>query len=166
MSEATTRPRFAHLDEAWLRWKRGEGRRYQRFDYDAGDDGWPALTVLYMHVRGKETGFERRAWSLGWNARTTHYSILLQRYEAMEFPLHTDLDPKRGEHNNALIVVLRRARRGGEFMVNGPHQRWLGGRVWRLDAGQVEHGFSRIERGSRWSLMFQRAWSDSGLRPR
>lgn len=101
----------------------------------------------------KSYGSTRAYFTVGFERNGVDYSVLFQHYrEGFDFKAHTD----GVKSNRALTLVLNKPKRGGEFFVNGPCRRWLGGRVIAFDGGKHEHGVTRIEQGTRTVLMFQR----------
>jgi predicted 2-oxoglutarate/Fe(II)-dependent dioxygenase YbiX len=106
---------------------------------------------IHYHWNDVRQQMSRAFVSVGWDRDGTHYGVLFQHYrEGYEFEEHTD-GPKS---NKVLTFLLHHPKRGGEFFGKDV-RRWLGGRVLAFD-GALPHGVTRIERGSRTVLMFQR----------
>jgi hypothetical protein len=144
-----------HLRQALRRWRRDRGKRANVFRYDARYDGLPPLHIVFAKEFGPSGAGTWGRWvlSLGWTTKRSTYAMMLQRYaEGFELPPHTD----GPDFNPVLLFELRRPRAGGVFSVAGPARSWLGGRVWRFDGGLDKHGFTKIEKGERVTLLFQR----------
>lgn len=145
---------LAHLRHAW-----GGFRRTRNFSYDGRGDGW-GLRLLYHPRFGTQDG-QRWVIGAGWTFKACYRGVMLQVY-GRGFELHPHTDGP--DENRVWLVELRRARAGGVFSCAGGRS-WLNGRVWRFDGGRQEHGFSRIERGARVTLLYQRGQDAGGRAP-
>lgn len=96
----------------------------------------------------------RKVFSLGVETKAGTYAVLLQKYpEGSSLDSHTDLDGS----NKVLWFLLKKARKGGKTVVDGPHRSFLFGRVMTFDGGHCSHEVTKVESGSRISLIFQRS---------
>lgn len=121
-------------------------------EIDFGVFGYPCHIRWSRRFDQRGDG-ERGFISMGVDTRKAMFGILFQHYsEGYDFDSHTD----GVASNRAVTLVLRKPKRGGEFFCDGPVRRWLGGRILAFDGGQHAHGVTRIEKGSRTVLMFQR----------
>lgn len=119
--------------------------KYRVLRYDGRQDGNPFFLV-YSPNFGPSLNGESR-----------FYSLMINRYSrGYELNQHTD----GVERNDLLLLEVWRAKRGGVFSAGDGSRSWLSGRLWRLDAGATEHGFSKIEEGSRLTVILQRGQED------
>ncbi len=102
---------------------------------------------------------QRSVCSLRMETKAGSYSVLLQMYpEGSSLESHTDLDGS----NKVLWFLLKKAKVGGQTIVDGPHRSFLFGRVITFDGGHCSHEVTKVERGSRISLIFQHSvWRPS-----
>ena len=134
--------------------------KYRVLRYDGRQDGNPFFLVYSPNFGPSLHGESRFVLSLGFYSKRALYSLMINRYSrGYELNQHTD----GVERNDLLLLELWRAQRGGVFTAAGGRS-WWGGRIWRLDAGAVEHGFSKIEEGSRLTVIFQRG-QENGKAP-
>ncbi|AXQ68860.1 hypothetical protein HOU00_gp265 [Caulobacter phage CcrPW] len=127
--------------------------KYRVFRYMGREDGNPMRIVYSRNFGPSLNGETRFTLVLGIDTKLFSYSLMINRYsERYVLNPHTD----GIDHNEILLLELIRARAGGVFSAGAGARSWLKGRIWRLDGGQVEHGFTKIEKGSRLTLIFQR----------
>lgn len=97
----------------------------------------------------RETGYEKMrvasgTWPVPWDL------ILLRMREGVELPPHKDV--VRGKFATGaqmrINVLLRAAKRGGEFFCEGPHTRILN-RIYLFRADTQTHGVTKVESGTR-----------------
>lgn len=125
--------------------------------YDGRQDGNPFFLVYSPNFGPSLNGESRFVVSLGFYTKRALYSLMINRYsQGYELNQHTD----GVERNDLLLLEVWRAKRGGVFSAGDGSRSWLGGRLWRLDAGAIEHGFSKIEEGSRLTVILQRGQED------
>ena len=80
------------------------------------------------------------------------YGVLLQKYPEGSFLAnHTDLDGS----NKVFWLLLKKAKVGGRTIVDGPHKSFLFGRAMTFDGGHCPHEVTKVESGSRISLILQ-----------
>jgi hypothetical protein len=105
-----------------------------------------------LHLMIYENYQGRQVWSLGIETKAGTYSVLLQKYpQGSSLESHVDLDGS----NKVLWFLLKKAKSGGLTIVDGPHRSFLFGRVMIFDGGRFSHEVTKVERGSRISLIFQ-----------
>jgi hypothetical protein len=154
---------LTHLRHELGSWRRAKRKKLSRqtFRYDARNDGFWPVYIGWGRVRGEHHS-TRTHLVMGWVTKRRSYSAMLQRYQP---PCVLDMHVDGPSHNLIWLLELRRASQGGVFSVEGRARSWLGGRVWRFDGGTQPHGFTRLEAGERWTLIFQTAWEDDGRPP-
>lgn len=96
----------------------------------------------------------RKVFSFGVETASGTYAVLLQKYpEGSSLESHTDLDGS----NKVLWFLLKKAKKGGLTIVDGPHKSYLFGRMMTFDGGHCSHEVTKVESGSRITLIFQRS---------
>lgn len=141
------------LKRSWGRWQRDKGKAYREFYFN-----WRRFFIRYSPA-WYAMSWRPARWmlivGLQGDGRRHAYAATLQAY-----PVGFFLDPHTDgpQSSQSLLLELWRAREGGVFSVDGPHHRWLGGRVWTFDGGKSEHGFTKITKGRRVTLILSRAF--------
>ena len=121
-------------------------------EIDFGVFGYPCHIRWNRRFDRRGDG-ERGFLSVGCDTKRSMFGILFQHYsEGYEFDAHVD----GVTTNHAITLVLRKPEAGGEFFVEGPVRRFFRDRIFVFDGGKHPHGVTRIDKGSRAVLMFQR----------
>lgn len=97
----------------------------------------------------RATGYEKMriasgTWPVPWDL------ILLRMNEGVELPPHRDV--VRGKFaigpQMRINILLKAAKKGGEFFCEGPHKRWFN-RIFLFRADTNTHGVTKVDEGTR-----------------
>lgn len=112
---------------------------------------------LFRWKSGRQnTGYEKMLLLI--NPFLLPFDLYLLRFrEGAEIPAHTD--PVRDKRHFRLNIVVRKARRGGEFVCSRPIFETRRIKLFRPDISS--HSVTRIEEGTRYVLSLGWVWGDA-----
>lgn len=146
MTNVIKETNWQYFKRSWRSYK-----RYGEFFYEfpiAGKIG----EIRYNRFFDGKTIPSRWILSLGIGDSVYKRAILLQYYRTgFQLKCHTDCDG----HNNIVWFLLKKSKKGGDLYVDGKVKTNLFGRMKRFDGATTPHGVTKLEEGTRLSLIFQ-----------
>lgn len=142
------------METQWKAFKRSwrSYKRYGEFDYEFMIFN-KIFEIRYNSRFDGKTRPSRWILSLAYKPNKNKIKAVLLQYYRTGFELksHTDCDGS----NRVVWFLLKKSRKGGDLLVDGPVKTKLFGRMKTFDGAVSSHCVTKIEKGTRISLIFQ-----------